>query len=429
MNTFANKRVTILGLGRFGGNIAAARWLAEQGAKVLVSDQDDAASLADSVKQLEGLPIEFRLGKLEQRMSDFVDTDLVVTSPAVKPSNAFLSAARDAGVTVTTEICLFVERCRGKVFGITGTKGKSTTTAMLGLILKHAMGDKRCFVGGNIGKSLLFDLPDITDDSCVVLELSSYMLHYLGDAGWSPDVAVVTMLGIDHIDWHGSVDAYHAAKRNIVRNQKPGGLLVRRDDVLSSNFLTNPGVKLLTYPDPTRPTIDLILPGDHNRDNAQAAWLASGVDIDIARQALGNFTGLPHRLQLVAERDGVRFFNDSNATIPESAVIACDAFSPGTVIQIVGGFRKPGISWDAMCAHLSARCKHVICIGEFAADLCAMCDNAETAPTLDAAVARAKQIATPGDVILLSPGTSSFGEFVNFQERGERFTTLAQQTP
>jgi len=421
MDDFRNKRVTVLGLGRFGGGIAVAKWLVGQGAKVLVTDRDPIDNLRDSVAQLDGLPIEYRLG--DQRASDFTDTDLVVTSPAVKPTSEFLVAARNASVPITTEICFFVERAQGKIFGVTGTKGKSTTSALLDLMLASA---GPCFVGGNIGKSLLSELPKLTDDCSIVLELSSYMLHWLGRMRWSPNVACLTMLGTDHVDWHGGTDDYIDAKRNIVRFQTAGDRIVRRDDTLSQTFVEQPGVTVAMYPDPHIGHIDLLIPGEHNQHNAQAALLASGLDPDRARNAVRNFRGLPHRLELVHESNGVRYYNDSIATIPEAATIACDAFEPKTVIQIIGGSPKPGLTWDAMCLHLSARCKHVLTIGQIGQALADRCPGADYVATLDVAVAHAREIARPGDVVLLSPATASFGEFLNFEKRGERFAQLAR---
>ncbi|HEY0007411.1 MAG TPA: UDP-N-acetylmuramoyl-L-alanine--D-glutamate ligase, partial [Tepidisphaeraceae bacterium] len=322
MTEFKIKHVTVLGLGRFGGGISVARWLVEQGAHVTVTDRDGADKLADSVSQLHGLPITFRLG--ESRVEDFTKPDLVVTSPAVKPSHEMLQAAHDAGVPVTTEIALFVERCEAPIIGVTGTKGKSTTAAMLGHLLKSV---GPCYVGGNIGKSLLSDLEVINRSrATVVLELSSFMLYWLGRQQFSPSVAVLTMLGLDHLDWHGNAGDYIDAKRNIVRHQLPGGRFVRRGDELSRTFTPPAGVVVREYPDPSIPPFDLALPGEHNAANAQAAFLAvesPGVFTwDHAQRALKTFTGLPHRLQLVHEAGGVRFYNDSIATIPEAAVIA-----------------------------------------------------------------------------------------------------------
>src|SRR5687767_4303187 len=169
MTDLSDKRVTVAGLGRFGGGIAVSRWLVQQGARVLVTDQAKADALIESVRQLDGLPIEFRLG--EHREEDFAKADLVVASPAMPPGSPYLQAARANGVPVTTEIRLFVERCFARIVGVTGTKGKSTTTALLGEMLKQK---HRTHVGGNIGKSLLFELPNIRKDDLVVLELSSF---------------------------------------------------------------------------------------------------------------------------------------------------------------------------------------------------------------------------------------------------------------
>ncbi len=425
MEGLQNKHVTVLGLGRFGGGIAVAKWLCQQGATVLVTDQDEEANLLDSIKQLDGLPITYRLGKANQREEDFVKTDLVVTSPAVKPSSPFLKAAADAGVPISTEICLFVQRCRGKVIGVTGTKGKSTTTALLGLMLSSV---GPTFVGGNIGKSLLFELPNINPETKVVLELSSYMLHYLGLINWSPPTALVTMLGTDHVDWHGGFEGYHSAKRNIIKNQKPGDLLVRRTDGLSSAFVPNDGVRLKTYPDDALPQFELLLPGEHNQHNAQAAFLASELEFDVAHKAVKSFRGLPHRLEMVHESNGVRYYNDSIATIPEAAIIACNAFEPNRVIQIIGGSLKEGLSWDAMCEHLSRRCKKVLTIGAIGPELAKKCTGSEDVENMESAIARAKEIAKPGDVVLLSPGTASYGQYHNFEKRGEHFAQLARSS-
>src|SRR5688500_10208363 len=225
-SSLRDRRVTVAGLGRFGGNIAAARWLAEQGAKVLVTDMAPAEKLAGSLKQLEGLPIELRLG--EHREADFKSADVIVASPAIPPSNHYLEAARGAAVPVTTEIRLFVERCPAtRVIGVTGTKGKSTTTAMIGAVLKRR---HTAWVGGNIGVSLLFELTNIKPDDLVVLELSSFMLHYLREIRWSPHVAVVTMIATDHTDWHGGAEEYVEAKRAVLKFQKSDDYAVLNEE-------------------------------------------------------------------------------------------------------------------------------------------------------------------------------------------------------
>src|SRR5687768_15081697 len=233
MTDVRNKRVTVAGLGRFGGGIAVTRWLVEQGAaSVLVTDKDPADKLAESVRKLEGLPVEFRLG--EHREADFAGADLVVTSPALPPTNKYLQAAKDAGVPVTTEIRLFVERCPATILGVTGTKGKSTTSTLLHRMLSARY---KAWLGGNLGGSLLADLPRMEKSDLIVLELSSYMLWWLGGMRWSPHVGVVTLVTSDHLEWHGDVQAYVDAKRNLLRYQRPSdSAILNEEDEVARSF-------------------------------------------------------------------------------------------------------------------------------------------------------------------------------------------------
>ena len=427
------KRVTVAGLGRFGGQIAAARWLVQQGARVLVTDQASPDKLADSVKQLDGMPIEFRLG--EHRDEDFTTADLIVASPAIPVSNRYLQAARLAGVPITTEIRLFIERCPATIVGVTGTKGKSTTTAMLGEILARRF---RTWVGGNIGHSLLAELEQIDKTHLVVLELSSFMLEHLGALQWSPHVAVVTMVASDHLDWHGSRDAYVNAKANIVRFQRPDDIAVLNEEDPGSVALeSQTKARLIRFGVRDRRPLELILPGKHNQSNAQAAFAAAyqlGVGRDDAQDALRTFRGLPHRLQLVHEENGVGWFNDSIATIPEAAVAALDSFPAKRVIQIVGGYDK-GLPMIAMCNALLERAKAVLCIGATGGKLAGMMSESPMPGSaavyhcgdLSTAVTMARKTAAPGDVVLLSPGCASYDQFVNFEQRGEMFTRLARR--
>src|SRR4051812_8756993 len=339
MDDLRNKRVTVAGLGRFGGGIGVARWLVQQGAKVLVTDRDPPEKLADSLKQLDGLPIELRLG--EHIESDFASADLVVTSPAIPPTNHYLQAAAVAGVPITTEIRLFIERCPARtVVGVTGTKGKSTTTKLLSLMLATRF---KTWTGGNIGGLLLFELPKIELTDLVVLELSSYMLEHVKSLRWSPRVAVVTMVGVDHVEWHGSAEAYLEAKKNIVRFQKADDIaLVSEENEASGSFADVTKARVVRYGMRDRRPFALTIPGRHNQLNAQAAFAAAkelGVTWEQAQGAVRDFPGLPHRLRLVhTSAAGVRYFNDSIATIPEAAVAALESFPDGTVIQIVGGY-------------------------------------------------------------------------------------------
>ena len=434
MQDVVGKRITVAGLGHFGGQVAVARWLVEQGARVLVTDRATPEKLAPAIRQLEGLPIEFRLG--EHRTEDFTQTDLVVASPAIPPASEYLRAARAANVPVTTEIRLFIERCPATILGVTGTKGKSTTTALLGEMLAQRF---KTWVGGNIGRSLLAHLKEIDRTHLVVLELSSYMLHYLGEMSWSPHVALTTIMAADHVEWHGSVQAYLDAKKNIVRFQRPDDVaVVNEEDAGSAEFVGLTQGRVVRYGLVGRRPFELVLPGRHNQSNAQGAFAAAavmGVTWDEAQAAVRTWRGLPHRLQRVQESNGVQYFNDSIATIPEAAAVALDAFPPRRVIQIVGGYEH-GLPITALCNALMEKAKAVLCIGATAdkvADALAQTSPATGGPAvyragdLGTALRLARQIATPGDIVLLSTGYKSYDQFANFEERGDAFARLAAE--
>jgi len=230
MDQFAGKRVTVMGLGRFGGGVGVARWLAGQGARVLVTDAKSASDLAEPLADIQDLidagQITTRLG--EHRETDFVEADLVIANPAVPEpwSNKYLDAAASAGVSVDTEIGLLIARLpgRARTLAVTGTVGKSTTTAMIAHALRQT--GRRVALGGNIGISLLPTLP-IDAETWVVLELSSFMLYWLGRTHkWSPAIAVVTNIGDNHIDWHGTVDHYVQSKQELLAHQQPGDVAI-----------------------------------------------------------------------------------------------------------------------------------------------------------------------------------------------------------
>ncbi len=450
------KRVTVMGLGHFGGGVAAARWLVGQGAKVTATDVQPAEKLTESLGQLDGVAINFKLGGHDR--ADFTDADLVVASPAVPPANEFLVAARDKRVPVTTEIALVVERLPTRLtFGVTGTKGKSTTATLLALMLggrsilprdkverlralrsdRIDLADQRprkVWLGGNLGGSLLEQLPKMTDRDFVVLELSSYMLHYLGLMQWSPHIALVTMVGIDHLSWHGGAESYHEAKRNIVRFQGAHDFAVLPTfSKEARSFKDHTDAQIVEYgkrahlPEAFAP----LLPGKHNRYNERGAYAAAalvGVYPDQAAEAVENFAGLPHRLQLVhTDERGVRWVNDSIATIPQAATAACEAFPAGSVIQIVGGSDK-GLETGELAKTLAKRCRHVLCIGVTGPTVAQQVgDKALLCHDLATAVAKARELSREQDVVLLSPGFASYDQFNNFEERGDLFTTEARR--
>jgi len=417
-----------MGLGRFGGGAGVTRWLASQGADVLLTDKLPAEQLAEPLESINDLVdrgiVKLRLG--EHNVSDFTTVDLVIANPAVpKPwDDRFLRAAQAAGVPISTEIRLLTERLnRDRVIGITGSAGKSTTTAMIHhLLVKSGV---RAHLGGNIGGSLLNELDQIRNDDWIVLELSSAMLHWLGggvsagdaDAhGWSPRVAVLTNISPNHIDWHGSFEHYRDSKHNIFVNQYPGDHQLRGEELASD----------------VRP-IPLKIPGRHNQHNARLAietvHRTTGTSPQDLRAMLDDFGGLPHRLQLAVEHETNRFYNDSKSTTPEATLLAIEAFeNPNAIHLIAGGYDK-GSDLTSI-AKLAPTLAGLYAVGKTGPTIAAAAPNGghtENCGTLDAAVERAMQRMKPREVLLLSPGCASWDQFINFEQRGDRFVELVKQ--
>jgi len=448
-----SKRVTVMGLGRFGGGVGAVKFLVDRGARVTVTDLLDEADLAESLAALDGYKLQsLHLGG--HRKADFSDADLVVVSPAVPPDNPYVEIARYHGVPLTGETGLFWRFNRGRIIGVTGTNGKSTTAAMVHAIL-NAVGFNS-WLGGNIGRSLLPDVDSITPNDWVVLELSSFQLHDLDSLPSSPDVAIVTNCVPNHLDWHGSVDEYRHAKQAILRWQTPEALsILNQDDEGVAGWSTygkrlwfgtadlgRPGVfavsdgMLFRDEDQERtfPLADwLQLPGKHNLQNAMAAAcavMAIGVPESAVKEGLATFAPLPHRLEQVAEINGRRFFNDSLATTPESVVVALASLAD-PVILMAGGYDKQ-VDLSLMADAIADRTKAVALMGQTAADLgdllAKRCPShlMRECRSFDEAFGWACSLSSPGDVVLLSPGCASYDWFPNFAARGERFAELAK---
>ncbi|MBX3357771.1 MAG: UDP-N-acetylmuramoyl-L-alanine--D-glutamate ligase [Phycisphaeraceae bacterium] len=431
--------VTVMGLGRFGGGIGVARWLAEQGAEVLVTDLSPAADLAESVAAISGLVargrVRLRLG--EHNVSDFTTAGLVVANPAVpRPwENRFLRSAMAAGVPITTEISLLVERLPrdATTVGVTGSTGKSTTTAMISHALSRCAGTT--LVGGNLGGSLLGEVAPARGTGLgagarIVLELSSAMLHWIdGTAPWSPRVAVVTNFAANHLDWHGTIEHYEASKRKLLAHQHPGDAAVLGRGVAAWASSTTARVQVV---DPAAFPGSLRIPGAHNTENAAAALAAClacepGIEPGRFAAAISEFPGLPHRLQLVAEHNGMRFYNDSKSTTPEATLTAVLAVAemPGMtrrrVHLIAGGYDKK-IDLSAI-ASLGADLGGLYTIGATGPLLAERAGpgRARHVETVERAVEEAIRRMGSGDVLLLSPGCASWDQFTNFEQRGDVF--------
>ncbi|MBI3839204.1 MAG: UDP-N-acetylmuramoyl-L-alanine--D-glutamate ligase [Planctomycetia bacterium] len=427
---FLGRRVTVMGLGRHGGSLAAARYLAIQGAQVTISDVADGAALAESLAQLQDLPIAaVKLGGHD--LVDFAAAEFVVVNPAVRPEHPCLQLARASGAALTSEIELFLDRCPGKVIGITGSNGKSTTSSMLAEILKAA--GRRTWLGGNIGRSLLGELNQMTTDDWVVLELSSFQLAHLNASLRLPQFAVVTNCSPNHLDWHGSYAAYVWAKRRLVAESSAAALVVLNDHdpLVASWAALARGLTLASWPLERIPPLPV--PGVHNRQNAAcaaAAAEAAGVDRATICRTLVSFRGLDHRLQFVAEVSGRRFFNDSKSTTPQ-ATMAALASLEGPIWLLAGGHSKGANFAELAAAIVSSACG----AGLFGAA------RESLQSSLHATDAAFNSLATErladalewcwrqskaGDSILLSPACASYDQFRDFVERGEVFGQLVR---
>ena len=453
MSDLAGKRITVMGLGRFGGGIGVTRWLCSQGADVLVTDKDPALELADSVAQIQTLvdtgQVTLRLG--EHNVSDFTTCDLVVANAAVpKPwENRFLRAAEAAGIPITTEITLTIEQLRARgvsrTVGVTGSVGKSTTTAMIHHALQTAIGTSgpRVVMGGNIGGSLLGALDRIDASTIVVLELSSAMLYWLDRTltpKWSPHVAVITNISANHLDWHGELPHYAASKKHLIELQTAGDFALLGESVWewrSASAAASARADAIPFPRALK------LPGDHNQVNAAMALAAcAAIAPELPREsieaAIASFPGLSHRLQLVAEErspggEPRRFYNDSKSTTPESALTAVRALaampgmSLGKLHLIAGGYDKG--SDLSPIAKLGGELGGLYTIGVTGPTIArGASGRASECGTLLNAVPQALKNMKPGDALLLSPGCASWDQYTNFEARGDEFVRLIKDS-
>jgi UDP-N-acetylmuramoylalanine--D-glutamate ligase len=416
-----------MGLGRHGGGLGAAKYLARRGAILTISEQAAQDDLAEPLAELADVPIHaIHCGGHDER--DFTDAQCVVVNPAVRPDHPCLQLARARRAQLTSEIELVLDDLHGRApahtIGVTGSNGKSTTATLLRDILAAA--GRRVWLGGNIGGSLLGELDRIGGDDWVVVELSSFQLAHLSRRARLPKIAVVTTCAPNHLDWHGSFEAYVAAKRRLVSAPETQAVLgahdpVTRDWLRLRGGATRPGWPL----DEIGP---LALAGLHNRQNAAlaaAAAEAAGVERPLIRQALAAFRGLEHRLQLVGRLAGRRFYDDSKATSPEATIAALAAIG-GPLWLLAGGVSK-GASFAELAGNL-VRCARGAALfgaarGELAASLDAMSTgfNHAACETLAEALLWCWRRSRAGDAILLSPACASHDQFRDFQARGLAF--------
>jgi UDP-N-acetylmuramoylalanine--D-glutamate ligase len=435
----------VIGLAREGVDLA--RFLSAHGASVVVTDRKPRETLEDAVAQLDGANVAYHLGG--HSLTDLDGVDVVYASPGVPPDNKLLDAARQRGIRQSSLIELFFALCPARIVGVTGSSGKSTTTSLLGEMFRAAARD--VFVGGNIGRPLLGNLDEMSPASWVVLELSSFQLEPLRT---SPHVALVTNVTPNHLDRHPTMEAYWAAKGQILAYQQPSDWAVLNADdawslryrpkgrvlrfslqgVVEGAYLAG-GDKLMLLGDPLAHTSEIPLRGQHNVANvlaAVAAAHAAGIEREAMRAAIGTFQGVAHRLQTVGERGGVIFVDDSIATAPERSIAALRSYHEPLVL-IAGGRDKhlPMREWAKL---ITRRVKHVVLLGEMSELVATALSQADPgykamsrANSMDEAVAQAADVARSGDVVLLSPGGTSYDSYTDFEERGRDFARAVRE--
>ncbi|MFZ5813911.1 MAG: UDP-N-acetylmuramoyl-L-alanine--D-glutamate ligase [Bacillota bacterium] len=446
------KHAVVVGVGI--SNIALIRYLRRKGAQVVACDRRSAADLGDRAQELEGLGVRLATG--DGYLAPLAGADLIFLTPGMPKHLPEIQAARERGAVITGEIGLVMDLCRAPVVGITGSAGKTTTTTLIGEILKAS--GRETFVGGNIGTPLIEQVEEIPAEAAVVLELSSFQLQLVRR---SPRIAVVTNLTPNHLDIHASMEEYVAAKRQIIRHQAAEDWAVLNHDdetvrafadeargrVLFFSRQGDPGGENAAFirqgeviwrregrEYPTLRVEEIQLPGLHNQENVLAAMAATylaGAPMSAVREVLTSFTGVEHRLEPVRVLNGARWYNDSKATSPAEAVAALTTL--GAPIVLIAGGSDKGIPFDPMAPLVAAKVKVLILTGptapkiEEAVRRGGYAGPVHRAADMAEAVRLAHRAAAPGDNVLLSPGCASFDAYRNFEERGRHFKALVAE--
>jgi UDP-N-acetylmuramoylalanine--D-glutamate ligase len=444
------KRVTILGAARQGQ--AAARWLARHGAVVTLNDRRPAEEMSTAQAALADMPVTWVLGSHPIEILD--TTDVLCLSGGIPLDNPIVVEAVKRGIPLTNDTQVFMEAVPCHTIGITGSAGKTTTTMLVGLMAKTALGDK-AFVGGNIGDPLLNYADEMKPDGLAILEISSFQLEQMT---LSPNVAAILNITPNHLDRHVTMKAYTAVKRRILEFQTANDTaILGRDDPCAWGLRKDVRGRLISFgfgplkdrqegtylqggilhlrergmEIPLLRQEKILLRGAHNVLNVLAAFAighAAGLPLDAMRSAVEKFRGVDHRLEFIREWNGAAWYNDSIATAPERTIAAIRSFTE-PIVLLLGG-RDKNLPWGDLAALVHERVDHIVLFGEAAEKIGAALGEQvegqrpytlERCPGLEKAVQAAARVAGSGDIVLLSPGGTSFDEFRDFEERGESF--------
>lgn len=450
--SYQGKRVTVMGLGTRAGGVGVARFFAERGALVTVTDGKTEAELSGPIAELQGLPVAFALGGHQDRHFTPEGADLVVRNPAVRRWSPYLAMARESGVPIEMEMSIFLQASPAPVIGITGTKGKTSTSAITGAILTAWR--QETIVAGNMGVSAVASLEHVAVDTPVVLEISNWQLEGMDERSVGPKIAVLTNIHEDHLDTYDGFEDYANTKRSIANHLGPDDtLIVNRDNPEAFRAAAQTRARVISF-GTTRPAnggfwledrcvywetaessgcVELpdrfVFQGAHQRLNAAAAIAAAlrrGADLAAVRVGLERYEGVKDRTELVAEIDGVLYVNDTSATAPAAVVAALDSY-PGRKLHVIaGGFDKK-LDITPLGQALVDRAASIILLdGSATPHLMETIRAAggrwlgpfdSMQKAVDAGASRARG----GDVVILSPGCASFGLFRDEFDRGDKF--------
>lgn len=449
------KKIFFIGMGV--SHFEAIQQFKRKGLDVTVCDKRTEEKLAEAYPehyaQLKALGITFVAG--DDYQEHFCEADVIFRTPGMYYNNPALTKAREQGIAITSEMETFFDLCPCKIYAVTGSDGKTTTTTLISEMLKAP--GKTVYLGGNIGKALLPLVEEIKEDDVAVVELSSFQLISMRQ---SPNVAVVTNVAPNHLDVHKTMDEYIESKTNIIRHQNAFSKTVlnldnditrgmtslvrgkvayfsRKEKPYNGTYLSEDGTLYsVTAGQETKlmHMSEIKLPGMHNVENYLTAIAAVGEEVsaEVIRDVAHNFGGVEHRIELVRTLDGVRYYNDSIATSPTRTIAGLNAFNQKLIV-IAGGYDKK-IPYEPLAQSVNEKVKILILLGATAPKIeKAVTEYAGYNPdelqivhvdTLEEAVAKARELAVEGDVVTLSPASASFDLYLNFEQRGHHFKNI-----